>query len=193
MSHQHLNLPLFKGHTLEQMPDKLHHIVRTIREWGRSLDTWANKHDATPFKPTLTGTVDNPSLGADGTAEGWYSEHGDLILFQFVFRFSGAGIKQGSGQYRIPLPRKARAIIGSSHIPRGHATILDASTPGNRRDYLTYVASTFIYLRDPSWGAFAAPSIHTNATIGLTFATGDYLMGQVIYHHQKPRTLIELD
>ena len=135
--------------------------------------------DVQAFSPTLQGSTSNPNLGSTGSTIGWYSRVGDLVYYQFIITFGGTGIGQGSGTYQITLPVAPKAISGSSVVPRGWATINDSGT-GQRHFFA--IIGTFIELRSPSIGSYAATASITDATDGITFAAGDSIAGQIVYH-----------
>ena len=66
----------------------------------------------TTFTPTLTAVTTNPTLGATGTATGWYQQIGKLVNGWAKITFGGAGADPGSGLYKIDLP-----VTASGNIP----------------------------------------------------------------------------
>ena len=135
--------------------------------------------DAQSFNPTLSATTTNPNLGSTGSTEGWYSRVGDLVYFQFVVRFAGSGISQGSGTYHISVPFTPKSISSSSVISRGRATAADSSA-STARD-VGLLLGTDLQMR-PITTTLASQTPLTHADIGVTWAAGDTLAGQVEYH-----------
>lgn len=137
---------------------------------------WGNPRS---FTPTFSATTTSPNLGTTGTAVGYYSEVGDLVYYQFFFIFGGTGISSGSGTYNITIPVAAKSISGSSAIARGALAIDDNGT--GRKDFAISLGST-IQIRTLNTSSFASATVLTNATIGITFAAGDIVAGELVYH-----------
>jgi hypothetical protein len=143
--------------------------------------TWVDLvGDAVSWSPALHTNSLDPSNGSTGTETGWYTRMGDFVYAQFVITFGGTGIVQGSGTYNISLPLPPKSISGSSRIQRGMVNIMDATGPVGR-DFGAILSATAIELRSLN-STFAAQASITEANIGITFAAGDQISGQVAYH-----------
>lgn len=74
-----------------------------------------------PWTFTLGSTGTPPNLGAAGSVWGRYSRQGRTVTLQCGWYFSGAGLNQGTGIYRIPLPVTGRVVAAAETPPAGAA------------------------------------------------------------------------
>jgi hypothetical protein len=154
---------------------------------GGSGDPWSIEIAdgvRTAYTPALTANTTNPNLGSTGTATGYYVRTGDLVLAVFNFNFAGAGISSGSGTYTISLPVTPYAVgssPSSQGLGQGLVRVHDATGAVARElKGLALGGGVQLWTMDPA--AYAAPvAAITNSTIGITFAAGDAIAGQVVY------------
>lgn len=134
------------------------------------------------YTPVFSATTTSPNLGSTGTTEGWYSKVGDVVYYQFMIRFAGTGVTDGSGTYHISVPFTPKSITNSSLTPRGLMRYVSIGS-GNSRDYSLHLNPS-IEIRFMNATAYGSNLALTNSTMGVTggFNAGDLVSGQVTYH-----------
>jgi hypothetical protein len=154
---------------------------------GTGVDPWTidivDSGAMLSFTPTLTASSGNPNLGSSGTRVGQYSQHGDMVYYEFAFLFSGTGILTGTGTYAISRPVLPSNLTGASMSPRGLCQVTDGFTLNVRNFALVFTQSpNELNLRPLNAASYAANALITNSNIGHTLQANSAITGQVFYH-----------
>lgn len=70
----------------------------------------------TTWTPTLIGATTNPNLGATGGVTGRYLQRGHTVDFQVKFKWGGAGVNVGNGNWSFALPVNAADFERSAFV-----------------------------------------------------------------------------
>lgn len=99
-----------------------------------------------PYTPLLTAATTNPNLGATGTTVGRFLSIDNLVLAWGNISWSGTGVAQGSGSYRIslPLPVDSSYISADLDVPIGTMRLFSGPTARS------YVATCYVLLNRPN-------------------------------------------